>query len=75
MYDSLLWVMFSNEMQKIQKVNGKLEKAVEEWKLKHNNCQQQLIAITETNMRQTEKNTKLEKLCRALQVNTLTPIY
>ena len=61
-------------MQKIQKVNGRLEKSVEEWKLKHNNCQQQLIALTETNLRQNEKNTKLEKLCRALQVGETTVV-
>ena len=58
---------FSSEMGKLQKVNGRLEKNAEEWKLKHYKCQQQLIALTESNLKQTEKNDKLEKLCRALQ--------
>ena len=55
-------------MQKLQKINSRLEKNAEDWKLKHYNCQQQLILLTESNLKQTEKNQKLEKLCRALQV-------
>ena len=55
-------------MQKLQKINNRLEKNAEDWKLKHYNCQQQLILLTESNLKQTEKNQKLEKLCRALQV-------
>lgn len=58
---------FSSEMQKLQKINARLEKNAEEWKTKHYNCQQQLIALTETNLKATEKNQKLEQLCRALQ--------
>merc|ERR1719447_1941077 len=58
---------FSAEMQKLQKINGRLEKNAEDWKAKHFNCQQQLILLTENNLKQTEKNQKLEKLCRALQ--------
>ena len=58
---------FSSEMQKLQKINGRLEKNAEDWKMKHFKCQQQLIALTESNLKQTEKNEKLEKLCRALQ--------
>ena len=56
-------------MQKLQKINTRLEKNAEDWKIKHYNCQQQLILLTESNLKQTEKNQKLEKLCRALQVN------
>ena len=59
---------FSAEMQKLQKINTRLEKNAEDWKIKHYNCQQQLILLTESNLKQTEKNQKLEKLCRALQV-------
>ena len=58
-------------MQRLQKINSRLEKNAEEWKLKHHNCQQQLILLTESNLKQTEKNQKLEKLCRALQVGIL----
>lgn len=61
---------FSAEMQKLQKINSRLEKNAEDWKLKHYNCQQQLILLTESNLKQTEKNQKLEKLCRALQVGS-----
>ena len=59
---------FSAEMQKLQKINTRLEKNAEDWKIKHYNCQQQPILLTESNLKQTEKNQKLEKLCRALQV-------
>ena len=38
----------STEMQKLQKVNIRLEKNAEDWKLKHHKCQQQLIALTES---------------------------
>lgn len=58
---------FSAEMQKLQRINTRLEKNAEDWKLKHFNCQQQLILLTESNLKQSEKNQKLEKLCRALQ--------
>jgi len=58
---------FSSEMGKLQKVNHRLEKNAEEWKLKHYKCQQQLIVLTESTLKQTEKNDKLENLCRALQ--------
>ena len=58
-------------MQKLQKINTRLEKNAEDWKIKHYNCQQQLILLTESNLKQTEKNQKLEKLCRALQVRKL----
>ena len=58
-------------MQKLQKINTRLEKNAEDWKIKHYNCQQQLILLTESNLKQTEKNQKLEKLCRALQVKFL----
>ena len=40
----------STEMQKLQKVNIRLEKNAEEWKLKHHKCQQQLIALTESSV-------------------------
>merc|ERR1739838_593875 len=63
---------FSTEMQKLQKVNIRLEKNAEDWKLKHHKCQQQLIALTESSLIQSEKNDKLEKLCRALQERNAT---
>ena len=37
-------------MQKLQKVNIRLEKNAEDWKLKHHKCQQQLIALTESSV-------------------------
>ena len=56
-------------MSRVQKLNGKLEKTAADWKSKHFNCQQQLICLTESNLKVNQKNDKLEKLCRALQVS------
>lgn len=58
---------FSNEMAKLQKINNRLEKTAYDWKQKHHNCQQQLICLTESNLKVNQKNDKLESLCRALQ--------
>ena len=55
-------------MAKLQKINNRLEKTAIEWKQKHQNCQQQLICLTESNLKVNQKNEKLESLCRALQV-------
>ncbi|CAG5109690.1 Oidioi.mRNA.OKI2018_I69.chr2.g4199.t1.cds [Oikopleura dioica] len=72
---------FSTEMSKMKKINERLEKAVVDWKSKHQSAQNQLIIATEKTLTQGEslkkkedelkKKTnqveKLEKLCRALQ--------
>ena len=66
----------------MKKINERLEKAVVDWKSKHQSAQNQLIIATEKTLTQGEslkkkedelkKKTaqveKLEKLCRALQV-------
>ena len=58
----------SNEMSKLQKINGKLEKTCNDWKRKHQDCQQKLIAMHESQLLINQRNEKLESLCRALQV-------
>ena len=59
-------------MANLQKINQRLDKSALDWKKKHHHCQAQLLEATESNLKLTQKNNKLESLCRALQVNFLS---